>query len=107
MTLRTGCIGIVLIGLLSVPAVGQVAAMAPPPAAAEPTEAQAMQQLAQGDVDPVALMRQMGADEGEILFIQLLSQASGPKTNLRRLCAPDLGAFFPLTPSRGGTILGS
>jgi len=81
MARSISCIGIALIVLLILPAVGQTVVAPPPPhppLAAEALKAvDPMQQLAEGEVDPVALMRQMGAKEEDILGIQLMSQVMG------------------------------
>jgi prepilin-type processing-associated H-X9-DG protein len=78
MTSKASCISIVLVLLLVVPALGQAPATeVPPPAPAKPAPAAPAPQAAAGETDVAELMRQMGADDEAIMFVQLMSQVMG------------------------------
>jgi len=66
-----------LVAFLIVPALGQKAETPAPGPRPEPGAKQLMLQAKKGAVDPVELMRQMGADEDDILRLQLMSQVMG------------------------------
>lgn len=63
------CLWVGLALVVLVPAAAQQPPKAAPAAPGEPAMVEEM--------DPVAMMRQMGADEGDIVILQLLSQAAG------------------------------
>jgi prepilin-type processing-associated H-X9-DG protein len=68
---------IALVALLVVPAVGMEALQLPPPATAEPAADDTARPMTGEEIDPIELMRQMGADDDAIMFVQLMSQAMG------------------------------
>jgi|GEM_PF-2334168 len=76
MTIRVACVCVALVALLLVPALGQEGATPAPPATGEP-DAETLRKMAEGEVDPVEFMRQMGAKEEDILGLQLMSQVMG------------------------------
>lgn len=76
MTIRVACVCVALVALLLVPALGQEGATPAPPATGGP-DAETLRKMAEGEVDPVELMRQMGAKEEDILGLQLMSQVMG------------------------------
>ncbi|MFQ5808696.1 MAG: hypothetical protein ACE5JM_03665 [Armatimonadota bacterium] len=77
MTIRVACVCVALVVLLLVPAVGQEAAAPTPPATGQPDAAEATRKVAEGEVDPVEFLRQMGAKEEDILGLQLMAQVTG------------------------------
>ncbi len=76
MTIRVACVCVALVALLLVPVLGQEGATPAPPATGEP-DAETLRKMAEGEVDPVEFMRQMGAKEEDILGLQLMSQVMG------------------------------
>ncbi|MFQ5809184.1 MAG: hypothetical protein ACE5JM_06160, partial [Armatimonadota bacterium] len=66
-----------LAALLVVPALGQEALQLAPPATAGPVADETARPMTTEEIDLIELMRQMGADDKAIVFVQLMSQVMG------------------------------
>ncbi len=75
MKIRAACLSILLIGV-SVVTVAAQGVGPPAKAAPAPMPPPAAPQM-DAEMDPMEMMRQMGADENDIMMMQLLSQAAG------------------------------
>ena len=77
MTIRVACVCVALVVLLLFPVMGQETAMPAAPATGAPDAAEAVRKVAEGEVDPIDFLRQMGAKEEDILRLQFMAQVTG------------------------------